>query len=114
MKITEINLAMQKCHKNKVLVYPVMHLGKWYIERDSNGQRYRYPKHIEKDKQSISMELTYIDLANKLQIMYHLDEILAMLQDREEKEKNKPKQLNILDAISEEEKKIGNNQDYIN
>lgn len=41
--------------------------------------------------------------------MYHLDEILAMLQDKEEKEKNKPKQLNILDAISEEEKKIGNN-----
>ena len=66
MKITEINLAMQKCHKNKVFVYPVRVLGKWYIERLVNGKPYRYRKEIDKDKQSLSMELTYIDLANKL------------------------------------------------
>lgn len=66
MRIDEINLAMQKCHKNKVFVYPVRVLGKWYIERLVNGKPYRYRKEIDKGKQSISMALAYIDLANKL------------------------------------------------
>lgn len=66
MKIEEINLAIQKCHKNKVFVYPVKKHGKWYIQRTVNGREYTYKKEISKDQQSKAMELTYISLANKL------------------------------------------------
>ena len=66
MKITDINLAIQKCHKNKVFVYPIRIHGKWYIERTVNGRHYRYEKEISKDKKSESMEKTYIAIANKL------------------------------------------------
>ena len=67
MKITDINIAMQKCHKNRVFVYPVKHLNNWYIERVVNGGKpYRYPKEISKQKQSEAMSTTYIYLANKL------------------------------------------------
>lgn len=68
MKITDVNLAIQKCHKNKVYVYPVKDTlsNKWYIERIVNGRHYKYPKEIDKSEQSRAMELTYISLANKL------------------------------------------------
>jgi len=66
MNITDVNLAMQKCHKNKVYVYPIRVLGKWYIERTVNGRVYRYQKEIDKSEQSRAMELTYINIANKL------------------------------------------------
>lgn len=59
---------MQKCHKNKVYVYPVRDkfTNKWHIERTINGRSYRYEKEIDKDQQSKAMELTYISIANKL------------------------------------------------
>ena len=68
MKITDINIAIQKCHKNKILVYPVKDTTSfdWLIERCVSGKKYKYPKKIDKSQQSKAMSLTYIDIANKL------------------------------------------------
>lgn len=62
----DINKAIQICHKNRVYVYPIKKLGKWYIHREYNGKDFTYEKPIDVKDQSKAMSATYINLANKL------------------------------------------------
>ena len=65
--ITEINLAMQKCFKNKVIVYPVKCKGGWKIEYQIGNKKPKsFDKTISVKEINKSVSKTYLHFANKL------------------------------------------------
>ena len=61
----DINLAMQKCFKNHVEIYPVLDY-KWYIEARINGRVKRFDKPLQPKDVNESVAPTYIHYAQKL------------------------------------------------
>ena len=62
----DINLAMQKCHKNHVEIYPIFKDWKWYIEAKINGRVKRFEKPLQQNKVNDAIADTYKFYAQKL------------------------------------------------
>ena len=62
----DINLAMQKCHKNHVEIYPIFKDYKWYIESRINGRVKRFEKPVQTKEVNESVSKTYLHFADKL------------------------------------------------
>jgi hypothetical protein len=59
----EIKISAEKaisiCFKHKVFIYPVHHLGSWYVEVDINGNKKRFQKAIGKGMMLCSKKPVY-------------------------------------------------------
>ena len=61
-----IDLAIHKCLKNGIKVYPVYYDYRWYIEADINGKAKRFPKQLKEKEINQALTKTYQFYAEKL------------------------------------------------
>jgi hypothetical protein len=61
-----IDLAIRKCFKNNIKVYPVVKNWKIYIEADINGKKKFFNKEVTGKAVNKAMESTYKFYANQL------------------------------------------------
>lgn len=61
-----ISLALQKCLKNGVKIYPVHRDYRWYIEVDFNGRKTTIEKPIKQSEINSAMEKTVLHYSRKL------------------------------------------------